>query len=280
MTEVKLTLLEAGHCQFPEHITRGRGGWGAARFPALFALIEHPRAGPVLFDTGYGTAFFAATRRWPYRLYAHMTPVTLREEQLAMHQLARRGLRPGDITQVIISHFHADHVSALRDFPAARYHYWPAAWAAVRGRRGLSALHAAYLPDVMPPDFEMRAAPLDAEQLRALPPEYAPFTHGVDLFGDESVWAVPLPGHAVGQVGLIVRAGGAAPMFLVADACWHSSAYREDRPPHALANLLFADAAQYRATLHDLHTLHMHTPAVSVVPSHCDEARERYVAAE
>jgi glyoxylase-like metal-dependent hydrolase (beta-lactamase superfamily II) len=167
----------------------------------------------------------------------------------------------------------------LGDFPAARYVYWPAAWANVRGRRGLSALHAAYLTDVMPADFEARAAPLDPAQAKALPPELAPFKEGVDLFGDETVWAVPLPGHAIGQMGLLVRAADGQTYLLAADACWHSSAYREDRPPHALANLLFADAAQYRATLHDLHTLHTHAPQINIIPSHCDEARARYVAA-
>ncbi|MCC6192689.1 MAG: MBL fold metallo-hydrolase [Anaerolineales bacterium] len=279
MTTVTLTLLEAGHCVFPEHFTRGRGGLKLARLPATFALIEHPRAGLLLFETGYGTAFFRATRRWPNQLYARLTPVTLREEQLAVHQLARRGLRPADLSRLLISHFHADHVSALGDFPAARFSYWPEAWAAVRGRRGLNALRAAYLPEVMPADFEARAAPLDPAALRPLPPEFAPFRHGVDLFCDESVLAVPLPGHAVGQLGLLVRPAAAAPVFLVADACWHSSAFREDRPPHALANLLFADAAQYRATLHALHALHTHNPAVELVPAHCAEACERHVAA-
>lgn len=280
MTTVTLTILEAGHCLFPEHVTRGRGGWRPARFPATFALLEHPRAGPVLFDTGYGRRFFSATRRWPNKLYALLTPAFLREEQLAVRQLARRGLRPGDIGQVLISHFHADHVSALADFPTARHVYWPAAWAAVRGRRGLSALHRAYLPEAMPADFEARAAPLVPAQARPLPPEYAPFAAGVDVFGDESVWAVELPGHAAGQMGLIVRAHDNATYFLLADACWHSSAYREDRPPHAVTNLLFADPAQYRATLHQLHTLHTHRPALRLVPAHCEEARARYVAPE
>ena len=88
MSAVRLTLLEAGHCVFPEHITRGRGGFGPVRFPATFGLIEHPTAGPLLFDTGYGTAFFSATRRWPNQLYARMTPVTLREEQLQVQLVA------------------------------------------------------------------------------------------------------------------------------------------------------------------------------------------------
>lgn len=272
---VTLTLLSAGYCTCPEHLARGRGPWRPIRFPALFALVEHPRLGRLLFDTGYSTAFFRATQPWPYRLYRWATPVTLREDEAAVHQLAARGLRPGDIDHVLISHFHADHVSALGDFPRARYRFFPAAYAHVRGRRGRPALAVAFLPDLMPRDFDARAAPL--EGLRPLPPEFAPLAQGVDLAGDESLWGVPLPGHAVGQMGLLARTPGGN-YLLAADAAWHSGALRDNHPPHPLANLLFADPAAYRQTLANLHALHQRAPEVIVIPSHCDEAAARYVA--
>ncbi len=271
---VKLTLLQAGYCECPGHLARGRGTWKNIRFPALFALIEHPRFGRLLFDTGYSTAFFTATAPMPYRLYRHLTPVTLREEELAVNQLAARGLRPGDIEQVVVSHFHADHVSALADFPRARLRYFPEAYAHVRGRRGLKALAAAYLPALMPDDFEQRGQPL--LETRPLPPEYAPFAEGADLFGDESVWAVRLPGHAHGQLGLLARTG-AGDCFLVADASWHSGAIRDNHLPHPLANVLFDNPAAYRFTLGQLHALHQQRPSLTIIPSHCDEAATRYV---
>jgi len=270
-----LTLLDAGYCTCPEHLARGRGPWRNIRFPALFALVQHPRFGNLLFDTGYSTEFFRATRRWPYSLYARLTPVTLREDEAAVHQLARRGLRPGDIDHVLISHFHADHVSALKDFPRARYRYLPEAYAHVRGRRGWRALAAAYLPDMLPTDFDERAQPL--AEARPLPPEYQPFTAGVDLFGDQSLWAVPLPGHARGQVGLLARTAAGPVVFLVADACWHSGAYRDNHRPHPLANLLFADPTAYGQTLSRLHQFHQRAPEVILIPSHCDEAAAQYV---
>lgn len=273
---IKLTLLQSGYCQCPEHVARGRGSWRNIRFPALFALIEHPRAGRLLFDTGYSTAFFRATQRLPYRLYRHATPVTLREEEAAVNQLAARGLRPGDIDQVMVSHFHADHVSALGDFPRARFRFFPEAYAHVRGRRGLKALAAAYLPDLMPPDFEQRAQPLGESQ--PLPPEYAPFAEGVDVFGDESLWAVRLPGHARGQMGLLARTE-AGEFFLVADASWHTGAIRDNHPPHPLANLIFDDALAYRATLGRLHALSRRMPGLAMIPSHCEAAAETVVAA-
>ena len=163
---MKLTLLEAGYCTAPEHFTRGTGSWRPARLPALFALLEHPRFGMVLFDTGYGLRFFTETRTFPASLYPKVTPVTLREADLAVNQLAQRGLAPGDISHILISHFHADHIAALRDFPAARLLYYPEAWEAVAGRRGFSALRAAFMPDLLPADFEARSQPLAATRGR------------------------------------------------------------------------------------------------------------------
>jgi glyoxylase-like metal-dependent hydrolase (beta-lactamase superfamily II) len=279
MTLASLTVLEAGFCRCPGGLARGYGSWRSIRFPALFALIEHPRFGRALFDTGYSAEFFHATRRLPYRLYRTATPVTLREEQMALSQLRARGLEARDIDQVFISHFHPDHISALKDFPKAHYRFWPEAYAHVRGRAGLRAMRAAYLPALMPADFDERAKPLSGET-RPLPPEYAPFQTGVDVFGDESLLAVRLPGHAHGQMGLLARTAAGTTFFLVADACWHSGAFRDNRLPHPLANLIFADPAEYRQTLGQIHAFHQHAPGVIVIPSHCDEAAEKYAERE
>ena len=276
MTLASLTLLEAGCCRCPGGLSRGYGSWRSIRFPALFALLEHPRFGPMLFDTGYSDDFFSATQQLPYRLYRTLTPVTLRAEQTAVRQLAARNLAPRDIEHVFISHFHADHVSALKDFPNARYRFWPEAYSAVRGRAGLGALRAAFLPDLMPADFDARAQPLSPAAGRPLPPEYAPFRTGVDVLGDASLFAVRLPGHARGQMGLLARTAAGPTFFLVADACWHSAAYRHNRPPHPLANLIFDNPAEYRQTLGQLHQFHQQSPSIILVPSHCDEAAAKY----
>ena len=277
---MKLTVLDAGFCTAPEHFTKGTGSWQAQPLPALFTLLEHPRWGPTLFDTGYGPRFFSETRRFPLSLYPKLTPVTLQASDLAVQRLARRGLKPEDVRTILISHFHADHIGALRDFPKARLLYFPEAWQAVAGRRGWRALRAAFVPGLLPSDFDTRGQALAAGQVRPLPPEYAPFTHGVDVFGDESAWAVRLPGHATGQMGLFVRASDGEQYFLVADACWHSHAFREGQGPHPLANLIFANPAEYRQTLGQLHQFHLGHPQVHLIPSHCREAQARYVAPE
>jgi glyoxylase-like metal-dependent hydrolase (beta-lactamase superfamily II) len=270
MNAVKVSIFTAGYCSCPEHIAIQGGRWRNILFPAMFALLEHPRFGAMLFDTGYSQRFFDETRRFPNLLYRMLTPVTLREEQLAVNQLAALNIQAADITRIFISHFHADHVAALGDFPRARYVYLPQAFDSVRNLRGLGALSRAHLPGLIPGDFTERADPVNISVLRPLPPEFAPFTRGFDLLGDESLLAVELPGHAAGQMGLFVRDESGAATFFVADAAWLKRSIVENRPPHRLADFLYPDPIAYRSTLTDLHHFQENRPDVRVIPSHCE----------
>lgn len=278
MSAVRLTLLSAGHCVHPEHVVLRNWRARPMRFPALFALLEHPRRGPILFDTGYSDAFLRATARMPERLYRVVTPVTLRTEDQAVEQLRSRGIRPEDVELIVVSHFHGDHVSALGDFPRARFVHCDVAWREARELRGLRALRRGVLPALIPADFAHRSLPLESAGLMPLPAECEPFRRGVDLVGDGSLWAVPLPGHAAGQLGLFVRDERGATVFLCADACWTSRSFREDRMPSGAARLLFDDWRAYRRTLGRVAALHRARPDVAVVPSHCVEALERFGA--
>jgi len=277
MSEVRLTLLSAGFCECPEFIVLRNGSGRTLRFPATFALLEHPRRGPMLLDTGYTTRFFTETQHFPYSVYGRATPVTLPEGENAVEQLARRGIRATDVECILISHFHADHVGGLRDFPNARFVYLPEAYAAVRDRRGIDAVRRGFLPGLLPTDFEARSHPIAPTQMRPLA-DCAPFAQGADLLGDETLLAVALPGHAAGQMGLFVRAEGGDRYFLVVDGCWTSHAFRQNALPHPLANLIFDDPAAYRRTLADLHTFHRRHPDVQLIPAHCAEAHARYVS--
>jgi len=273
---IKLTLMGAGYCTHPEYIVMRRGQRKSVPFPAIFALLEHPKLGLMLFDTGYTSRFYRETRRFPYNLYAKVTPVHLDEADTALCQLKTRGITAEDIQYLMISHFHADHIGGLADFPNAKYIYFREAYEAVRERRGLSAVRAGFLRGLIPQDFEQRSEPVDSTKMSPLPSEYAPFDWGVDVFGDRSVMATALPGHANGQMGLFLRTDD-EPVFLVADACWQSRAYRELILSHLMANLVFADSRAYRDTLKKLHELHQNNPRIRIIPSHCREVFERYV---
>jgi len=277
VSQVKISIFNAGYCTCPEHLVIQGGKWRNIRFPAMFALLEHPRFGPMLFDTGYSTSFFNETRSFPNRLYRLMTPVTLLEEQLAVNQLNERGIRAGDIQRVFISHFHADHIAGLNEFSRAQFVYLPRAYESVRNRKGLGALSRAFIPGLIPQDFSERSNPLSEKESMQLPAEFAPFSQGYDLFGDESVIAVELPGHASGQLGLICRGTDGLIYFFIADAAWLSRSIKMDRAPHAVTNLLFSEPQRYRETLHQLHLLNQNRPDIHIIPSHCAETLADYL---
>jgi glyoxylase-like metal-dependent hydrolase (beta-lactamase superfamily II) len=274
VSRLKVRILEAGSCIHPEHIVLQNRRLTPLRFPALYAVLEHPSHGLCLFDTGYSAHFEAATRPFPERLYAWVTPVSIPAEQTALHQLARLGYAASDVRYVFISHFHADHISALADFPLARFRFLPAAYAAVRQLGRVQALRRGVLPALIPRDFEARAEPFGDTRPVALSPQCAPFETGVDVFGDGSCLAVELPGHARGQLGLFVRDQDDRMFFLVADACWTHAGFSRGVRPHPITGLLFDDTRQYHRTLDRLAELHRRAPDVVIVPSHCQQTFE------
>ncbi|MFN3432144.1 MAG: MBL fold metallo-hydrolase [Candidatus Sericytochromatia bacterium] len=275
---VEFFMLAAGHCTHSEHIVIQGGAQRTIKFPSLVGVITHPREGVILFDVGYSQGFVDKTREWPYMLYGMLTPVTYAASDGAAAQLRARGIRPEDVKTILLSHFHADHIGGARDFPNARFVCYQDAYRLVRGKTGFAALQQAYLPGLLPDDFESRAIFAEDRPLIDISDHYAPFEQGVDLFGDGSLVVVPLPGHAHGHFGVIV-ATEPEPTFLVADACWLSKAYRENRLPHLVTHLIFASPPQYRQSLDKIHRLHKARPQVRILPSHCQEVWDAYVPA-
>jgi glyoxylase-like metal-dependent hydrolase (beta-lactamase superfamily II) len=187
-------------------------------------------------------------------------------------QLSRFGLMPADIAWVVLSHFHADHVGGLADFTGARWIASQAAYEDVRTRTGFRALVRGFVPSLLPVDFGNRATLLPAFTGQELPP-FGP-TH--DLFGDGAALLCGLPGHARGQIGMLVHTT-TGPVLLAADGCWLSRAYRENRSPHWLTGAIVDSATQVKRTVAALQTFALAHPETPIIPSHCPEAHARWV---
>jgi glyoxylase-like metal-dependent hydrolase (beta-lactamase superfamily II) len=275
MREVTSELLNCGSCYHPEKMTRRDAPFKFAEYAALPALIRHPDEGWILFDTGYDPAFNAATETFPERFYRWMTPVYLAPQESAATQLRARGLAPDDIAHVVISHFHADHIAGLRQFPRAQFHSAKAGFDAICAPGRLSTIRKGYLKTLLPANFAARAHFFEDARRAALPSGLHPFDDGADLLGDGSLLAVELPGHCAGHWGLVIADAKFGPHFFVADAAWSSEAIRRNVPPPAITTSFLGDTQRARETLHRLHTLSQRAPDVRLTPYHCPErARE------
>lgn len=250
----RIHAFHTGHCRHPACMAVKGAGLASRCFPSQAYLIE-TRTGLVLFDTGYAERFAAATARGAYRLYPAVTPVSFAPEQALVHQLAGRGIAARDIRTVVLSHFHADHMAGLRDFPHAAIVASNAGWDAVRGKTGLAALAQAFLPQLLPGDFEQRWRSVESCRCVALDGALSPFTEAHDVLGTGEVLVVPLPGHAPGHVGAFVQTGQGWTL-LAGDAAWAHEAYTALRGPSELTFLLQHSRRDYYATLGKLATLH------------------------
>lgn len=269
-TAIKFDLLRVGSCQHAECAALRGGGLRAIDFPALVGLIEHPQRGLMLYDTGYSPHFFEATRRFPECLYRVVTPVQLPPEELLLNQLEERRISARDIGTIFISHFHADHVAGLRDFPAARFIATAAERQKVEKKGRVGRLRRAYLRDLLPPDLDARMTLAEGMPTVPLPHSWQPFTTAHDLLGDASMLGIDLPGHAASQLGVAFRSEHESdPLFLIGDAAWKIEGLGQNRTPSRLAYSLFDSGKAYDATFAQLHALHHSATPPRIIPSHC-----------
>lgn len=273
MPALRYHVLDTGYCLASEHHIMRGGARRKVRCHSIVALFRHPEHDWFMWDAGYAPRMLEATHPMPYRLYRLATPLLIAPHLAASAQLPRLGLSTSDIGTVVISHFHADHIAGLRDFPRARLVATQAAYDDVKGRSGIGALRRAFIPSLLPPDFEGRATLISRFGGPALP-GLGP-TH--DLFGDGSALLVRLPGHARGQMGMLANTER-GPVLFAADGCWLTRQVRERRPPHPITNLFVDDPRAVRSTIEGLHTFMQSRPDVAIVPTHCPEAFEREVA--
>lgn len=261
---VRVTLFDTGFCVARASLVARGTGWDTVQCHAPAFLLQHPAHGAILFDTGYAPRLADAFAHWPERLYKYATPTTFGTP--VVQQLTASGVHAAQVTRVIVSHLHADHVGGLRDFPQAHFVVSAAALALQQQARGVDAVRRGIVQGMFPDDFTSRAHVIHSFDHAALP-HLGP-TH--DLFGDGSIVLVPLPGHARGQIGALVRASS-GDLLLCADGAWTSRAWRELRAPHWITGPMQDDMTALRSTLRALRAFAGARPEVTILPTHCPD---------
>ncbi|MEA2315515.1 MAG: hypothetical protein QOI03_2207 [Solirubrobacteraceae bacterium] len=205
---MKLHLLDLGRLDYDEGFPLAGGGVSTASEPdpgssrrsvaIIGALIEHPRIGPVLFDTGAPADF---KELWP-PVVQELFAITRYEDE---HHLDRAVQATGheldDIRAIVLSHLHLDHAGGLELF---------------RGRDVPVYVHADELKNAF-------YAVATGEDLGAYVPHYLDFSFNwqaldgdeVELF--EGFNLVRLAGHTPALLGLRLDLANAGTFILTSD---------------------------------------------------------------
>ena len=189
--------------------------------PVFCYLIEHPR-GLILVDTGWCRDISpdgvydprAAAKLLPPHLAAFFHP-SLPAGMAVHEQLAAMGIRPEELDCVLLTHLDPDHVAGLKHVSRARRivlpedeYFWSCR--SVYKARQPFGLWLRY--------------PMERPYYRGSP--IGPNHWVVDLFGDESLLLVNVPGHTDGQAAVLIRSGGRF-VLLAADAAFSPRNWRE-----------------------------------------------------
>lgn len=220
----------------PERLVLRGGRWTKIELAVRYGRFTHAVAGRCLIDTGYSARVTHGTRSLPLALYAgilrpRLTPAALPDAA-------------PDIEVILLTHLHADHVSALRDYPQARVIGDAAALSHFLSAGAFGRTRHGVFRELLPDNLAGRLEPLEA-----LPSTEAPFGLGQarDVFGDGEVLAVPLPGHMTGHTGYLFPRLE-RPVLYAGDADWLAQAIAEARSPGAPARWILDDQAAAQET--------------------------------
>lgn len=221
----------------PERFVLRGGSWRRSTLAVRYGVYLSETAGPVLIDTGYTRhSLQGPGRSLGLRLYGR----ALRPNLIAAGQpdtvLARFGLTPNDVTRVIVTHFHADHVSGLTLFSKARFLASAAGWNGLCKASRFQNLQHGLFPELLPKDFVDRLDLVEACKPARLPG----LPQGYDLLGDGALISLPLPGHAEGHFGVLFP-HLPRPLLYAVDAQWHGLALPQARRPGYPSRLIAQD---------------------------------------
>ncbi len=228
-----------------------------AKVPVPAFLIRHPSAGAILVDTGLHPSIATDGGENFGGLATRIGNPELSVGEDVPAQLRARGLDPGEIPVVVMTHLHFDHASAISEFPQSTFVLSEPEWkAAALGPKpllnGYRRQHLDYAFDYRTIDFD-----------RANIDSYASFGRSFDLFGDGSVRLAFTPGHSAGHISVVCRLKQ-DDFVIGGDATYMVGQLAGDAP---LPPRPF-DAHNFRRSLQELRLFRKQFPGATITPGH------------
>lgn len=257
-------LLKVGYCKHPECMAARGGSFKNKDFPALVGLLKHKEKGYMLYDTGYSENFFKETHTFPEVLYKLITKVYFEKEDCLLGQLEKLNIQSKDINYIIVSHFHADHISGLKAFENAKFIAFRDDYEYLETKNRINKIKNAYLSKLVPENFTKRL--IDIEKLDKIKSSLEGFEVEYDLFKDGSLRVIDLKGHTKHQAGLLFEYED-KDYFFIADSAFNIEYLEKNVLPNELAKVITYSWSEYVKTFEKLRNL----KDIILIPSHCEK---------
>lgn len=169
----------------------------------LVGVIRHPTAGDFVVDTGASEELVRRDRKGTVRGLARAITSTMEPIESLAGIVTRHHL---DVSGVLLTHSHFDHVLGLPDLPLdVPIYVGPGE---LRQRRKFNTL----LRPMMQRLFDGRDPVRELDPATAI--ALAPFSTVVDLVGDGSIWGIVVEGHTKGSMAWLVNSTDGPALFV------------------------------------------------------------------
>lgn len=222
-------------------------------------LIKHPQFGFILFDTAFNEEIFEKYNGLACLLYKTIYEFNFPKESNLINQLNQKGISPSDINYIIISHFHADNVCSLKEFPNAKF---------ICSKKAFTSKNITFIKpfikNLLPEDFKSRVVYLEDFAKRI---NVNHFNTAYDIFYDNSLYIVLLEGHTDGQAGLIFE-NEYSKIFLVADSVFNNDEYKKNKYLKPKVFSYIENVSKYKDTLGRIHRFYLSFKDLQIYSSH------------
>jgi len=227
-TPLKLYVMHTGYVHMRGNIhfnkadSRFKTMPGDNRLNPVFAhLVVHPVEGCLLLDTGLHPSFSRHRTGNFGPLLGRMVETRAERGRDVAGQLKELGISLNDVRNIILSHLHLDHPSALPLFSENKGLRVYVDGVELRLARSLFGMFKGYI--------KSHLAGLDCRSIE-YPLSMQPFKAVADFFGDGSVFVLRTPGHTPGHVSVLLNAAE-GPILLTFDAAHRKANLDHELPP-------------------------------------------------
>lgn len=192
MSGTRVFLLDGGTLVIDGyHLYWNVGPAGEVRFPCYSVLVDHPE-GKFLFDTGYDLAHVQKVLPFEKPLQT--------DDQTIPAQLKSIGWEASDVTHVINSHYHFDHVGGNKFFSEATV---------IAHKRELEQSHHCQ------PFEKFGYSDMSFDEIG---PRYELIEGDTEVA--KGITLLETPGHTAGHMSMLVELEGRRPMLFTGDAVY------------------------------------------------------------